>query len=420
MSIILQKFVDEGLFSLRSDEDFSKLKEAANNLSKSVLKKKENLPPYILAAFDPNVDASDPTLERTKELVIKQSPTVLSQSKDTPRTILRAVVLESLYTRALNDPEYARIIWLTVSSVMYNYVTDQEKNLLIPIIQELGEMVEKQAVHLWSLVNEVSPEEVEGIQISIDGLKGLKSDIDNFKSEFHNAFQNTSWGGQNPYSHPQHNQNWGNYFTDNGSNSIVRFVENAIKKSNSNLDQVAKQINEYILSLQPYFEKIGEQALSGVSAVNNRSELLWWKESLYSRTRNASYRSLDKNHLPVFMAYDLFLMVNQVYPLSIDYFLKETLARLIPFDQKPIKLVEFIKLFKSDELKDLLVAANFKFNSSPGKSTLLNFLGLVATQVETEADMAKKLGIKPDTEFSQHELSVWLFHDLQAYKTIMS
>ncbi len=86
------------------------MKDAAANLSQNELKKKENVTSYILCALDPNIKSNDICLERTKIQVIKQSPTVLSQLKDMPRTILRAVILESLYNRALNDISYRNIL----------------------------------------------------------------------------------------------------------------------------------------------------------------------------------------------------------------------------------------------------------------------------------------------------------------------
>ncbi|WP_350288500.1 GTPase-associated system all-helical protein GASH [uncultured Croceitalea sp.] len=123
MSTILQKFIDSQLIQLKNDDEFQKLKDAATNLSQNELKKKENVSSYVLCAFDPNIPVTEACLEKTKERVIKQSPTVLSQSSDMPRTILRAVILESLYTRSLNDIDYARIFWYIGSNIINQYAS---------------------------------------------------------------------------------------------------------------------------------------------------------------------------------------------------------------------------------------------------------------------------------------------------------
>lgn len=420
MSKILQKYVDAEIFTLRSDEDFAKLKEAATNLSKSELKKKEKLPAYILTAFDPNISSDEPTLEKTKELVIKQSPTVLSQSKDTPRTILRAVILEALYTRAINDMEYARILWLTASSIIAHYTSDNEKNILYSILQEIGEIVEKDATEKWSLVNTIKPKEIEQVKLQTTKLESIKAEVKVFKQEFHKAFQYNGWGGENPYFHPQHDQNWGNYFTEHGSESISKLIDNSLKKYNSSIVEATSKINEHIENLQPYFENLGNQALSGVTAVNNRSELLWWKESLYSQTIKSSYRSLDSTTIAVVMAFDLHFIVNQVYPVSIDFFLRETSYKLIPFDHDTISLESFILLFKQEFLANYLQNSGTKLEHSDNRTTLLGYLVSTANGQVKELKIKEQLGIDPNTKFSLHDLAVWLFHDLQAYKIMLN
>ncbi len=420
MSIILQKYVDSEIFTLRSDEDFAKLKEAATNLSKSELKKKVKLPAYILTAFDPNISSDEPTLEKTKELVIKQSPTVLSQSKDTPRTILRAVILEALYTRAMNDMDYARILWLTASSFIAHYTSDNEKNILYTILQEIGEIVEKDATEKWSELNTVEVLRFNETSLSIEKINNIDSAIKTFKSNFTNSIQ---YDNSNVHHAQYVNQSVISFVAslkENGAKEIADLVKKSFDSYKNMFDNISNSLIEFMSEIEPYLHDIGNQLINSVTAVNNRSELLWWKESLYSQTIKSSYRSLDSTTISVVMAFDLHFIVDQVYPVSIDFFLRETSYKLIPIDQDTISLESFILLFKQEFLANYLRNSSIKPEHSDNRTTLLGYLVSTANGQVKELKIKEQLGIDPNTKFSLHDLAVWLFHDLQAYKIMLN
>lgn len=416
MSAILQKFVDHELIKV-GDEDFEKLKVASSSLSKSVFRKKDQVIKYTLVAFDPDIDPNEPALRKTEELVKKQSPTILSHSKDKPRTILRAVILEALYTRALNDIDYARIIWLTSSSTFIYYNLGNEKQILKEILQEIGERVEQDSLKEWGLIGGIDLQELEELQIKLKGSANLESQMASFKESFKNAIQFKNWGGENPASPHNGNQNWGNYFSDHGSNAISNFVKQAIQFNNKNLDQVATRINEYFQRLQPYFEKIGEQAIRGVKSVNNRSQLLWWKESLYSQSTKQSYREIQPELLPVVMAFDIHSIINQSYPVSVDYFLKETIGQLIDKNMSKVSLAAFLNVLNEDNYRDFIKNRFPKPIDKSGRSSLLNYIiSMVNDEADGSKELKSKFGIDSKKQVYKTELAVWLFHDFQALR----
>jgi hypothetical protein len=418
MSTILQKFIDSQLIQLKNDDEFKKLKDAATNLSQNELKKKENVSSYVLCALDPNIKSNDICLERTKVRVIKQSPTVLSQSKDMPRTILRAVILESLYTRALNDIDYARIFWYIGSNVINYYSLGNEKILLHNLLNEIGEIVEKEAIKDWSLVNSIAVEEIDDFNLKIETAKSIQTNVTTFKTEFHNAFQHTAWGGENPYYHPQNNQNWGNHFTKHGAESISKFVENSIQKQSEALNVISKQINEYMSDLTPFFEKISSQAIKGVSSVNNRSQLLWWKESLYSPSMKKSYRELPSEILAFVMAFDLYFIITQNYPISVDYLLKETIKSIIPSDEE-YSFDTFIQNLSKH--KNYIQNLGIKHSYSDNRTSFLNYIiSLANDEVIGSENLKSNLGIDSKANIKVEELAVWLFHELQANRVSLN
>lgn len=421
MSTVLQKYINSDSIKVRNDEDFEKLKEAANNLSKSVFRKKDQVIKYTLVAFDPDIDPDEPALRKVEELVEKLSPTVLSHSKDMPRTVLRAVILESLYTRAMNDPAYASIIWLTASNTINIYNLGNERQILYEMLKEIGERVEQEALKNWSELDGISELNFEKFDVKLSEIRNINSDITKFKKEFHNAFQHSAWGGENPYHHGQNNQNWPNHFTEHGGESISKLVNNSFLKCINSLESISGGLNEYLNKIQLTIEEIRKQPNKGLESVNNRSQLLWWKESNYSQSRKTSYREIKSEFLPIVMAYDLHSIVNQYYPISIDYLLKETINQLFEKTGNTISLFDYLKALNEDSFRPYIQTIISKPIDTEGRSSLLNYIYLMGNEeVDGSKELKKMLGINPNYQIGKAELAVWLFHDLQALKIALN
>jgi len=417
MSTILQKFIDSQLIRLKNDDEFQKLKDAATNLSQNELKKKENVSSYVLCAFDPNIPTTEACLEKTKERVIKQSPTVLSQSSDLPRTILRAVILESLYTRALNDIEYARIFWYIGSNVINHYSLGNEKELLFETLAEIGELVEKKAVKEWALVSNISIEQIAEFNFKLEASKSIQNQVNTFKKEFETSF-NFQGPTNNSYIYGSQLATWANKMKTDGADSISKFVVNTVKEQSNGLDKVSKQINDFMTSLTPFFKKISAQAINGVSSVNNRSELLWWKESLYSPSMKIGYRDVPIEILAFVMAFDLYSIVTQNYPISVDYLLKETLRSIVSSDQE-YSFDTFIK--NLSDYKEYLQSLGIKHSYSESRISLLNYIIAMANgEVASSEKFKINLGIDSKNNLKVGELAVWMFHELQAYRVSLN
>ena len=415
MSSILQLYVDKKLFPVRSDDDFDKLKKASSSLSKSEFRKFEKAIPYILAGFDPNISSSDPTIVKVESLITKESPTLLSQSNDSPRTIIRAVILESLYTKAKGNSDFARLIWLVVSNVISFYAKGSEKDILTETLYQIGETVEQEAIKLWSLSSTDNGENLESLKMSLSQLKSIESEITNFKNEFQAAAQYTN-------SHPNNWQHvntslttFANSIRDSGASSIEKLIREIYNKIQTNTTELSNQIAEFLTKLDDTFRVL---SLQNSATLRNRSQLLWWKESLYSKSFGVSYRSIDKEYLPFVMAFDLYNEVEHIYPVSIDYFLKETIRTVMGKEDQLITLEKFISLFAKGDLQKFLLDIKLNYSNCDNRSSLLQFINSISKE-EKNLDNAKEiLGIDAKSELSIADVAVWVFHEFQAYKIV--
>jgi GTPase-associated system helical domain len=87
------------------------------------------------------------------------------------------------------------------------------------------------------------------------------------------------------------------------------------------LEQFAVEISAYASNLFSSF--------SGATlGLQRRTQLLWWKEALFSASARVSYRSLDEIVAASLMAFDLFQQLPMLSPASVQSFLGEA-VRLV-------------------------------------------------------------------------------------------
>ena len=75
------------------------------------------------------------------------------------------------------------------------------------------------------------------------------------------------------------------------------------------------------------------QAVSTASAgLQRRTNLLWWKEALFSPSARISYRELSPTDAAVLMAFDMHQQIPTFSPASVAAFLRETVVSLPTLD----------------------------------------------------------------------------------------
>ena len=76
------------------------------------------------------------------------------------------------------------------------------------------------------------------------------------------------------------------------------------------------------------------RAVSEASAgLQRRTNLLWWKEALFSTSAGVSYREMSTSDAAVLMAFDMYRHIPTFSPSSVAAFLRETVIALPTMDQ---------------------------------------------------------------------------------------
>ena len=165
------------------------------------------------------------------------------------------------------------------------------------------------------------------------------------------------------------------------------------------------------------------QAVSSATAgLQRRTNLLWWKEALFSPSVGMSYRAMLPVEAAALMAFDMHRSVPTFSPSGVAAFLREATVGLPTIDQEQkCAIQELVKKTRdADILAEFRREAAELVSAPVGRSSVLALVGhpSVAAHME-DREFRDRVGVEPDTTLTLPEWSVWLFRDLQAARAIV-
>jgi len=426
---ILQTYLNEQHIKTDVPANIDSLNKAVKEVIKYLKRKKikSDFIPYTLVALDPKVKDIDPVVQQVETIIIKNWPAFknsVTATNDTSTTYVRAVILESLSQLSKDDVATAALVWLTARDVIGHYQLDTEENSIRALLQELADRVEENGQAAWGISHKPQASKFNGVEIFISEEKAAKIDEESLKEQLLDAMVHSQWspnagGGKNPHTQAQNSWQWPKFAAENSATGIAKAVNSALSQQAKSLSTISssiqKSMDDYFAQLQPFFEEVNHSIANSITANNKRSELLWWKQSLYSRSLNVSYRSLDQLNAAVCMAYDLAELVEPIYPESLDYLLRETLKDVhgdLATEEHP--LTEWLE--DSRSLPENIQSA-LKAYAEQGeqRKSLLSAWGNTLYSSEPTSFFIET-GIDKKAKLTASDLAVWLFHGLQAQK----
>jgi len=426
---ILQTYLNEQHIKTDVSENIDSLKKAVKEVEKHLTRKKikSDFIPYTLVALDPMVKDSDPVVQEVETIIIKKWPAFknsVTATNDKSTTYVRAVILESLLQLSNDDASSAALVWLTARDVIGHYKLDAEENVISGFLQELADRVEENGQAAWGISHKLPANDLNELKVSIPTAKSAQIDGDFLKVALLDAMVHSGWsssagGGKNPHHQSQNNWQWPAFMAEHSAKGITEVVNSALSQQAKSLSTISSSIqnslDDYFAQLQPLFEELNSSIVQSITANNKRSELLWWKQSQYSRSLNTSYRNLDQLNAAVCMAHDLAEQVGPIYPESLDYLLRETLKDVhgdLVAEEHPLSdwLEGSLNLHES-------IQSALKAYAEQGeqRKSLLSALGSTLHLGETTSFFVET-GIDKKAKLTASDLAVWLFHGLQAQK----
>jgi hypothetical protein len=280
MADVLQEFLSLGLLDIGDDDSrLAKLRDAAADLKKLFLDQPRIGLYHALMVYSVNVDSSDECFTESAEALVKHWPTYKNRYSDVPRELFRAMSLQALVAATKESGALRAAVTYGLRGLDKHPVSNKDGLLLQNWFQQLETDLEKDATAAW-LVSPTAEAPAAPKATSIGSPQVDKSKLQPLigaASGPHNE-QSQAYPNPNP-QWPNSGATWSYQFAPRMTEAISGFVDASIKALAAEASKGLKASQEQVTSsLAAAHEAFRIAAASAA----RRTDLLWWRHSLYS------------------------------------------------------------------------------------------------------------------------------------------
>lgn len=422
----LLRFLEIGAIDLKGDDvKLEKLRSTAKELSATLRKAPSKTISFTMAAADPKIVATDPAIEEAMASLRKQWETVANAFASRPVGILRAVLLDAIVQAARSDDAIAVAFVYTARNALAHSETADEAEIWHEAVSEIETKVDARAEAEWATPEMVT---VDPLQYTPPAAvtTDYKSPAIDRSALRDNIFSAAGpWGPKNPNQYQSNQpQYWAPEFADKMSVAIADVVDGMAKKLVPEPVDLFGPLTELAKAVTAHVDKALASFSGATAGLQRRTNLLWWKEAMYSPSAHASYLDLSPFEASALMALDLHEQVPTYSPASVSAFLKETIRSLsvVQVDQDNGKrdIADLLHDARTTEFMRPFRMLAAQYAPEPiGRGSLLSLIGHPRDAGVIEATMLRALGgVDASTQMSPSEWGTYLFRELQAARAI--
>lgn len=219
---------------------------------------------------------------------------------------------------------------------------------------------------------------------------------------------NNQQGQSLPNSNPHWSNaggSWSYEFPPRATKAIAAAINTAITETTPGIEGFSKQLSP---ALKKHAIALGKWVIESAQRNERFTALLWWKQALYSPSLRRSYRELSPAGTAIALSFDLVSVSGAPVPLSVEYFLRETIRNLLPENPK-LTLAELVTATsKGDPVDPCLPTAP---SGAPHRISLREFLSVVRQAVPPDEAIPSYAGVVPSTSLPISEWAVWLLRE---------
>ena len=429
---VLLEFLSNGLIDVGGDDDkLEYLRQTAADLAGILEETPAKACPFALVAFDPHVPPTDPTVVEVEDALRKRWQTYVNTFADTPVTVFRAMLLDALISTCGRNDTVAAAFVASARNVLPFMEVGEERKIWADIVGKIERKVEERSEREWATPASITVPDISFKHPATDEIRitSKKVNTAGLGSKFMAAagphFNSPERGqletGGNP-TWPQNdpatwNYEFGRRTAQTVGEAITRAVE-GLSVEGVDLPEFTKEtaraISDHLTTTL--------RAVSGAAAgLQRRTNLLWWKEALFSPSARMSYRDMTPFDAAALMAFDMHLQIPTFSPASVAAFLRETVVALPALDPDEMASIRELieKARDADVLSPLRTEAANLVGAPTGRCSVLAMIGQSdAMHQLDERGFRDRIGVTPDTELTLPDWSVWIFRELQAARAV--
>ncbi|MCU9951471.1 GTPase-associated system all-helical protein GASH [Pseudomonas sp. PDM13] len=412
---ILLRFLSAGLIDVGGDDaKLGKLRETASDLAASLQKTPSKTSSFALIAFDPASPEDDPVITEVCNALRKRWPTYINTFSGTPLLVLRALLLDAL-VQAASDERVGVAFVTSARNALPFIEAGNEQSIWAEAVLEIERRVDARAEAEWATPESIHVPHMKysapsPIEISLPEV-GIEAD--NLAEELAAA----TYAPTNPHSNRNDPHSWGKQFGRLAGDAIADSLNAALESLQFepiNITEPLKALSEAVTTHVGDTLKLVSAATAGLQ---RRTNLIWWKETLYSPSARVSYRTLPASTVGALMALDLHQQVPTFSPVSVAAFLSETVLSLTSVDpENNLSLRELVgEAVKSAELSPLRTVARQLIPQPGGRGPILSLLAEdEGTFAMNDTQFRARVGVPADAALTISEWAAWIFRELQA------
>lgn len=419
----LLKFLEIGAIDLKGDDSkLDKLRSTAKDLSAALRKAPSKTASFTMVAADPNIAATDPTVEEAMTSLRKQWETVANAFSGRPVGILRAILLDATVQAARSDDSIAVAFVNTARNALAHAETSDEAEIWREAVSEIETKVDVRAEAEWATPEMIAIDPLQytpPTPVATTDYESPTVDQSDLQQKIHSAAG--PWGSdpKNPYFLHQNPQQWAQEFANKMSVAIAETLDGMAGELAPAPVDLSNPLSTLAKAVTAHVEKALASFSGATAGLQRRTNLLWWKEALYSPSAHASYLDLPPFEASALMALDLHEQVPTYSPASVSAFLRETI-RCLPAekdDQSNGKrdVASLVRDARTTAFMQPFRALAAQYAPAPvGRGPLLSLIGHPQDSGAAEATTLLALsGVDASTKMTPSDWGTHLFRELQ-------
>jgi cell pole-organizing protein PopZ len=422
---ILLRFLKTGLIDVGGDDaKLSKLTETAADLAATLKKAPAKAASFALIAFDPDASQDDPVIIEAMAALHKRWATCVNTFNGTPVAVLRAVLLDALVQAARSDDKVGVAFAYSARNALPFMEAGNESPIWADALAEIEERIDTRAQEEWATPESISvpaltfaapkPIVVSTASKPINKAaltKGFEAAAGPNNANNQETKGNRYWPHGNPHA-------WVTDFGARMTDVISQALEENTAGSKIAPIDLSGPLNELSQAVAEHVAKTLKAVSEATAGLQRRTNLIWWKEALYSPSARTSYRSHPHSIAAGLMAFDLHRQVPTFSPASISAFLEEAVLILPSLDAAQTRPIsDFLsEALASPSLLPLRESAAQLAPEPQGRGPLLAILGHSSTAAKAADAVTFRalVGVPATTPLTVSGWAQWLFRELQA------
>lgn len=413
---VLEQLLERRLIPVDDDPTLEKVQTAADELAKKIRSGKIPATAATLVALDPQISPTEPLGDLVMVELRRHWKSVDQKHPDRPMTLVRGILADALQ-QAGKDPSVAAVVTLTARSYWPYTALHAELSVWEGVLQALGGRAEMAAAAAWEGTGKDALIEIPPFKFGSGRALGGKIDVSYLQKYLAAAAGPASdpptgvtanTGAVTPQGYGTQPA-WADNFGRIAAAGVAGAVNEALQVTAKSIDLSAAgdSLESFLRSLATQIDA----AVRPIRATALRTEVLLWRESLFSVSLRSGYRRLSPAVRTLAQACDLHALVPAHSPVAVESLLEEA-GRAVG-DDEPMTIPDFLAALVQDFPAELASTVG-KTKPHAGRGPLLALVREAVIEGSPPGSLGQRLGVDPNVPVPLYELALWMFRDLQA------